>query len=86
MRPAELATGTSCFISACGLGEIAGPVLGGSTLEVFGSPGFVAGFLLVLIAYFAAWLASKSKSRKPAGAKPAPIAPTGPHEIAAAAS
>jgi MFS family permease len=86
MRPAELATGTSCFISACGLGEIAGPVLGGSTLEVFGTPGFIAGFLAVLVAYFAAWLASNSKSRKSAGPKSPPIAATRPHEIAAAAS
>jgi predicted MFS family arabinose efflux permease len=86
MRPAELATGTSCFISACGLGEIAGPVLGGSTLEVFGAPGFIAGFLAVLVAYFAAWLVSHSRSRNSAGAKSTAIAATPPHEIAAAAS
>jgi hypothetical protein len=68
------------------LGEIAGPVLGGSTLEVFGTPGFIAGFLAVLVGYFAAWLASNSKSRKAAGAKSAPMAATRPHQIAAAAS
>jgi hypothetical protein len=68
------------------LGEIAGPVLGGSTLEVFGTPGFITGFLAVLVAYFAAWLASNWKFRKSAGAKSPAIAATRSHEIAAAGS
>jgi hypothetical protein len=37
------------------VGRNPGPVLGGSTLQVFGAPGFIAGFLAVLVAYFAAW-------------------------------
>ena len=87
MRPADLATGTSCFISACGLGEIAGPVLGGSTLEVFGAQGFVAGFLAVLVAYFAAWAVSNSVFSKSARAKSsAASAGTHPTKAAAAAS
>jgi MFS family permease len=86
MRPAELATGTSCFISACGLGEIVGPVLGGSTLEVFGAPGFVGGFFAVLVAYFAVSRVSKSTARQTARAKSSSIAAPRAHEIAAAPS
>jgi MFS family permease len=88
MRPADLASGTACFILACGLGEMAGPLVGGFALEAFGSQGFVAVFLAILIAYFAARTAASSGrlSNLLARTHPAPPLPVPSQTIPAAAS
>lgn len=74
-RPAEIAAGTSCFISACGFGEIAGPVLGGSTLQLFGLQGFLLAFLGVVAVYFGALATVNSGWRKSARMRTSPAPP-----------
>lgn len=72
VKSTELAAGTASFILACGLGEMTGPLVGGFALGAFGSEGFMAVFLAILIAYFVVRTGASSASSSSPLAQPAP--------------
>jgi len=49
----ELAAANACFVLFCGMGEIAGPVVAGSGLDLLGPAGFATAFIAVLVLYLA---------------------------------
>ena len=50
-RVRSLSALNACFISVCSLGEVAGPIAGGVSMEYFGSHGFIVALVVVFAAY-----------------------------------
>jgi predicted MFS family arabinose efflux permease len=63
----RLAIANACFVSFCGLGEVAGPAVTGPALAAFGLGGAIGVVLLLLAAY---WSFSVHRGEGASGASP----------------